>query len=160
MSEQKLDLSRFSFGITSAIVTSLAMMLGLDQTKDPRTSIVGALLLIAIADNVADSLGLHVYRESVPGVRSSPKIYIVSNFATRLGVMMLFIVLVSELSLTLAIVVSVAVGLTMLAVMSYYIAVHQKVSVGRFMVQHLGIAILVILLSHFIGMLIGYLFHA
>jgi len=160
MSEPKLDLSRFSFGITSAIVTSMALMLGLNQTRDPRTSIVGALLLIAIADNVADSLGLHVYRESVPGASGTHWMYIVSNFATRLGVMMLFIVLVSLLSLTYAIIVSIIVGLTMLAVMSYYIAVYQKVSPARAVVQHLGIAAVVILLSHFLGVMIGDLFHA
>jgi len=155
-----LDLSRYSFGITSAIVTSLALMLGLVQTRDPRTSIVGALLLIAIADNVADSLGLYIYRESVPGVINSPKISIFTNFATRLGVMVLFIVLVSVLSLTVAITISIVVGLSMLAVLSYYIAVSQKKSILWSMAQHLGIAVLVILVAHFLGQLTGYLFHA
>jgi len=154
------DLSRFSFGITSAIVTSLALMIGLNQTHDPKTSIVGALLLIAIADNIADSLGIHIYRESVPGTESNPRVNTISNFATRLGVMMLFVAAVLLLPLTLAIVLSVAAGLALLTVLSYYIAHNQKTSVPRSIVQHLGIAMVVIVLSHFLGQQIGNMFHA
>lgn len=58
------DLSRFSFGITSAIITSLALIVGLDQVSDPKMSIIGALMLLAVADNISDSLGIHIYRES------------------------------------------------------------------------------------------------
>jgi VIT1/CCC1 family predicted Fe2+/Mn2+ transporter len=154
------DLSRFSFGITSAIVTSLALMLGLDQTRDPKTSIIGALLLIAIADNVADSLGIHIYRESVPGAESNPRINTISNFAVRLGVMMLFVGAVYALPLTYAIVISVAAGLVLLTILSYYIALNQKTSVAMSIVHHLGIAIVVILLSHFLGQFIGDMFRA
>jgi VIT1/CCC1 family predicted Fe2+/Mn2+ transporter len=159
MPDPKHNLSRFSFGITSAIVTSLALMLGLDQTRDPKTSIVGALLLIAIADNIADSLGIHIYRESLPGAGSDPRIYTVSNFAARLGVMMLFVVLVLVLSLTVAIVLSVALGLTLLTVLSYYIAINQRTNIVLSIVHHLGIAIIVIFLSHFLGLLIVNQFH-
>jgi VIT1/CCC1 family predicted Fe2+/Mn2+ transporter len=159
MPKPTLDLSRFSFGITSAIVTSLALMIGLNQTKDPRTSIVGALLLIAIADNIADSLGIHIYRESVPGTEGNPNVNTISNFATRLGVMMLFVAAVLLLPLTLAIALSVAAGLALLVVLSYYIALNQKTSVPMSIVQHLGIAIVVIILSHFLGQAIGSMFH-
>ena len=154
------DLSRFSFGITSAIVTSLALMLGLDQTRDPKTSIIGALLLIAIADNVADSLGIHIYRESVPGTESNPRINTISNFATRLGVMMLFVAAVYLLPLTYAIAISVAAGLALLTILSYYIALNQKTSIAISMVHHVGIAIIVIFVSHFLGTLIGDMFRA
>jgi VIT1/CCC1 family predicted Fe2+/Mn2+ transporter len=156
----KLDLSRFSFGITSAIVTSLALMLGLDQTRDPKTSIVGALLLIAIADNIADSLGIHIYRESLPGTESNPKVNTISNFATRLAVMMLFVGIVLALPLTIAIAISVAVGLALLTVLSYYIAINQRTSIALSIVHHLGIAIVVIFLSHYLGQLIGNMFRA
>jgi VIT1/CCC1 family predicted Fe2+/Mn2+ transporter len=159
MPAPKTDMSRFSFGITSAIVTSLALMLGLDQTRDPRTSIVGALLLIAIADNIADSLGIHIYRESVPGTEGNPRVNTISNFAVRLGVMMLFVAAVLTLPLTFAIIISVAAGLVLLTVLSYYIALNQKTSIAMSMVHHLGIAVVVIFLSHFLGQLIGNMFH-
>lgn len=152
----KHDLSRFSFGITSAIVTSLALMLGLDQTSDPKSSIIGALMIIAVADNIADSLGIHVYRESqIPEVGADPRVYTVSNFLTRLGVMMVFIALVWALPLTYATVISVAVGLTILTILSYYIALYQKVHPLRSILEHLVVAVLVIILSHFLGILIS-----
>ena len=58
------DQSRFSFGATSSTVTSLGIITGLLQASNPKSIIIGSLLVIAVADNVADSLGIHIYRES------------------------------------------------------------------------------------------------
>jgi VIT1/CCC1 family predicted Fe2+/Mn2+ transporter len=154
----KQDMSKFSFGVTSAIVTSLALMLGLDQTASPRSSIIGALLIIAVADNIADSLGIHVYRESVPGAGTNPRVNTISNFLARIGVMALFIGLVAVLPLEYAIILSIAVGLGLLVVLSYYIALEQKEKISVSIAHHLGITIAVIVLSHFLGQWIGMTF--
>jgi len=156
----KYDMSRFSFGITSAIVTSLALMMGLDQTSNPKSSIIGALLIIAVADNIADSLGIHVYRESqIPEVGADPRVYTVSNFLTRLGIMIVFIALVWALPLTYAIVISVAVGLAMLTILSYYIALYQNIHPARSILEHIVVAVVVIIISHYLGSLISSAFH-
>jgi VIT1/CCC1 family predicted Fe2+/Mn2+ transporter len=156
----KWDLSRFSFGITSAIVTSLALMMGLDQMSNAKTSIIEALLIIAIADNIADSLGIHVYRESqIPAAGSDPRIYTISNFLTRLVVMMVFITLVVTLPLAYATVISVTLGLALLTVLSYYIALYQKSSPIRSIAEHLIVAVVVIIISHFLGLMIANAFH-
>ena len=55
-------LTRFSFGTTSAIVTSLAFVVGLSGSS--KAAIVVSLLVFAVADNVSDSLGLHIFQES------------------------------------------------------------------------------------------------
>ncbi|MFZ2455052.1 MAG: hypothetical protein WAX07_01040 [Candidatus Altiarchaeia archaeon] len=88
------DLSRYSFGATSAIITSLALIVGLAGAANPRASIVGALLVLAVADNVSDSLGIHVYRESQFRDHRGNRIYTISNFVTRLCITMLFVALV------------------------------------------------------------------
>jgi VIT1/CCC1 family predicted Fe2+/Mn2+ transporter len=156
----KWDLSRCSFGITSAIVTSLALMMGLDQMSNAKTSIIGALLIIAIADNISDSLGIHVYRESqIPEVGSDPRVYTVSNFLARLVVMMVFITLIVTLPLAYATALSVAVGLVLLTVLSYYIALYQKTSPLRSIAEHLVVAVFVIIISHFLGMMISRAFN-
>jgi VIT1/CCC1 family predicted Fe2+/Mn2+ transporter len=152
----KQDLSKFSFGITSAIVTSLALMLGLDTLQNAKSSIIGALLIIAVADNISDSLGIHVYKESLPiESKTDPWVFTITNFLTRLGVMVLFIVLVLTLPLNVSAAVSIAFGLTLLSVMSYYIGVQQKINPAKSVVEHLVIAIIVIIASHFLGQLIG-----
>ncbi|HEY4699475.1 MAG TPA: hypothetical protein VIH27_03785 [Nitrososphaerales archaeon] len=58
------DPSKFSFGATSSTVTSLGIIFGLISTGNPKASIIGSLLVVAIADNIADSLGIHINRES------------------------------------------------------------------------------------------------
>lgn len=76
------DLGRFSFGATSSTVTSLGLVFGFLEASNPRASIIGALLLIAVADNIADSLGFHVYRESVSSKPEKIRIFTLSNFIT------------------------------------------------------------------------------
>jgi len=56
--------TKFSFGATSAIVTCLAFIIGLSKSGNPQLSIVGSLLVIAITDNISDTLGIHIYQES------------------------------------------------------------------------------------------------
>jgi hypothetical protein len=56
--------TRFSFGATSAIITNLGIITGLDTLTHPKLSIIGALLVIALADNLSDTFGIHIYQES------------------------------------------------------------------------------------------------
>jgi hypothetical protein len=49
--------TRVSFGGTAAIVTSMALMAGFDAANAGRATLVSALLIAAIADNLTDSLG-------------------------------------------------------------------------------------------------------
>src|SRR5581483_4947091 len=79
-------LRRVSFGGTSAVVTSIGLTVGFATATANRAALVGSLLIVGIADNITDSLSVHVYQESEglePGqaIRSTA-----SNFATRLVV--------------------------------------------------------------------------
>jgi len=56
--------TKFSFGSTSAIITNVALIMGLNSAKDAKLAIIGSLLVIALADNVSDSFGIHMYQES------------------------------------------------------------------------------------------------
>jgi hypothetical protein len=56
--------TRISFGGTAAIVTSMALIVGLDAANAGRAAMVSALLIAAVADNLTDSLSVHMYQES------------------------------------------------------------------------------------------------
>ena len=148
------DLSKFSFGATSAITTSLALIVGLDTVSNPKMSIISALLLLAFADNISDSLGIHVYRESESSESKSPKVYTISNFLTRLIITLMFVLLVALLPLNYAIIASLVIGLLILTILSYLIAVQQNVHPLPAILHHLGVAVIVLATSHFIGKLI------
>ena len=147
-----VDLSKFSYGITSSVVTSLALIVGLDGITNPKMSIIGALLLIAIADNISDSLGIHIYRESAYSkAKNNTKVYTFSNFLTRLSITLLFVLLVMFLPIQYAILSSMILGLSLLSVLSYLIAVNQKTNPYLQILQHVGVAIVVMITSHFVG---------
>jgi len=54
----------FNFGATSAVITSLAVIVGLSRTTNFVIGITTALVVIAIADNISGSFGIHVHQES------------------------------------------------------------------------------------------------
>ncbi len=136
-------LTRFSFGATSAIVTGLAFIVSLSGGPDPRNSIIGSLLVFAVADNVADSLGIHVFQESDLKDKAAVNTSTVSNFATRLGMILSFCALVYLLPIQLAVLACAVWGVSVLVVLSYLIAKEQKARVSTAIAQHLAVAFLV-----------------
>ena len=152
------ELERFSFGATSSTVTSLGLIFGFLESSNPRASIIGALLLIAVADNIADSLGFHVYRESASVKPEKIGIFTISNFVTRFSITGVFVVFFAFLPLQIAAVLCIIIGLSVLILLSYMIGVHRKTNPLKEVFFHLCVAIPVILVSHFIGQLIFSLF--
>ncbi len=54
----------FSFGMTSGIITTLGLMVGLNSGTHSKLAVIGGVLTIAIADAFSDALGIHVSEES------------------------------------------------------------------------------------------------
>src|SRR5690349_2717416 len=61
----KLSLKKgLGFGLTSGVITTLGMLIGLTTVSDSRSVIIGGILSIAIADSVSDAMGIHLSEES------------------------------------------------------------------------------------------------
>lgn len=144
-------LTKFSFGATSAIITCLAFIIGLSKSGNPKLSIIGSLLVIAIADNISDTLGIHIYQESDLKNSKVVRTSTFLNFLTRLFVIMIFILLILFLPIEYAIIFSIVWGLSLLAVLSYFISKEQKVNPYTAIFKHISIAILVIIVSNFLS---------
>ena len=143
--------TRFSFGATSAIITNLGIITGLDTLAHPKLSIIGALLVIALADNLSDTFGIHIYQESEHLSKKEVWLSTLTNFFARLFVSLTFIALIILLPIKLAAVCSVVWGLLILTVMSYTIARQRKMSPYSAILAHTTVAVLVVAASHFIG---------
>ncbi len=152
------DPSKFSFGATSSTVTSLGIIFGLLTSANPQASVIGALLVIAVADNIADSLGIHIYRESTATQKENTRMFTISNFITRFGITLSFVALFVFLPIDYAAIFCTTIGIGILVFLSYLIGVQHKTSIIREIGIHLGIAIPVIILSHFLGQLIFSIF--
>jgi VIT1/CCC1 family predicted Fe2+/Mn2+ transporter len=54
----------FSFGLTSGVITTLGLMVGLHAGTHSKSVVLGGLLTIAVADAMSDALGIHIAEES------------------------------------------------------------------------------------------------
>ena len=142
----------FSFGLTSGIITTLGLMVGLNAGTGSKVAVIGGILTIAIADAFSDALGIHISEES-EGRHTHKQIWVstLSTFFSKLIFALTFIIPVLLFKLSTAVVISVGWGLTALAVFSYKIAVEQKEAAWKVILEHLGIAVLVIILTYYVG---------
>ena len=141
-----------SFGLTSGIITTLGLMVGLHSGTHSKLAVIGGVLTVAIADAFSDALGIHVSEESEN--KHSPKEIweaTVSTFSSKFVFALTFIVPVLLLDLSTAVVVSVIWGLSMLGVLSFAIAKGQKVRAWKIVAEHLIIAAVVIVIAHYVG---------
>jgi VIT1/CCC1 family predicted Fe2+/Mn2+ transporter len=146
--------TRFSFGATSAIITNLGIITGLDTLTNPKMSIIGALLVIAVADNLSDSFGIHFYQESEHVHKREVWLSTLTNFFTRLLVSSTFVALIAILPVKLAVVCSIIWGLLVLAVITYLVAKQAKTNPYSAVLVHLAIAVLVVAAGHIVGGLV------
>ena len=146
----------FSFGLTSAIITTLGLMVGLYSGTHSRLVVIGGIVTIAIADAFSDALGIHISEES-ENKHTTREIWesTISTFLTKFVFAVTFVVPVLLFPLTIAIIVSIVWGLSLLGIFSFYMAKEQKVKPWKVISEHLLIAIIVIVITHYTGVWIG-----
>jgi len=144
-------LQRISFGGPAAIVTSIGLIVGLHTATVGKTAIVSSLLILALADNLTDSLGVHIYQESERLPPREAFRTTVANFLTRLLLALSFVALVLSLRSPYVVYVSIVWGLSLLAGLSFSIAKVRGVSAVSEICKHCAVALTVIALSQLIG---------
>ena len=148
-------ISRISFGATAAIVSSMAFIVGLDAIEASKKTIISALLIAAFADNLTDSLSVHIYQESRRLAQDEAVAGTLTNFAARLAICLSFVLLVAALPMPLALAAALVWGTLLLAGLSYIIARKRGIGTVSEVVKHLVVAFAVIFVSKGIGILIS-----
>ena len=140
------------FGITSGVITTLGLMVGLYSGTKSALAVVGGVLTIAIADSFSDSLGVHVSKE-FENKSTTREIWeaTIVTFLTKFFIAITFIIPILIFSLKTAIIVSITGGFLLLTSFSYYIAKERKVSRLHVILEHLLIGTLVIVATHYVG---------
>jgi VIT1/CCC1 family predicted Fe2+/Mn2+ transporter len=141
-----------SFGLTSGVITTMGLMVGLNSGTHSRLAVLGGILTIAVADAFSDALGIHIAEES-ENTHTSWEIWqaTIATLVSKFLFALTFAVPVLLLELSAAVAASVVYGLTVLAVLSYFLAREQKESPAKVIAEHLGIAVAVIVMTHFTG---------
>jgi len=141
-----------SFGLTSGTITTLGLMIGLYSSTNSRLVVLGGIITIAIADALSDALGMHLSEESRKDTNNK-KIWAatVSTFFTKFLYALTFIIPFLFFELATAIKIGVVYGLIVLTLLSDYLAKRKRENRKKAIFEHLGIAILVIVITYFVG---------
>jgi len=144
------------FGATSGVITTLGLIAGLNAGTHSMTAVLGGIFVIAVADSMSDALGIHLAEEADANA-TADHIWAatVSTFLNKLVFALSFAVPLLLLPLEQAVIASVVWGMVVITVLSYFIARAQKASAVAIIAEHLGIALLVVALSHLIGLWVG-----
>jgi len=149
-----LDLRRLSFGGPAAIVTSMALIIGLGAATAGKISIIGSLLVIGLADNLTDSLSVDIYQEAERLARRQALNTTAANYVAPLTVTASFVLLVVLLPARTAAIAAVAWGSFLLSGLSCRLARARQVSATSEIFKHAGVALGVIVMSKVIGLAI------
>jgi len=141
-----------SFGLTSAIITTLGLMVGLFSSTHSKLVVIGGILTIAIADSMSDALGIHVSEES-ENVHTPKEIWTstLSTFFSKFIFALTFLIPLLLFDLYTAVLVSILWGFLLLGGFSYYIARQQKAKAWKVIGEHLLIASFVIIITFYAG---------
>ncbi len=145
-----------TFGLTSGVITTLGLVVGLHSGTHSRAVIIGGIIIIAIADAFSDALGMHLHEES-ENDHTGAEIW-TSTFATLITKLLMagtFLVPILLLELPRAISTSLLWGAIVLTILSYQLAKSQKKHPFKVITEHLVIATVVVLTTHAVGDWVG-----
>jgi len=106
----------FGFGLTSGVITTLGMMVGLNASTKSKLAVIGGIIAIAIADAFSDAAGIHIAEES-ENRHCAREIWeaTLSTFFSKFLFALTFVVPVLVFELDAAIWVSIVWGLTLIS---------------------------------------------
>ncbi len=147
------------FGLTSGIITTLGLIVGLNSITHSRLAVIGGILIIAIADAFSDAMGIHISEET-ERKQKQKQVWesTFSTFFSKLIFALTFLVPVILFPLTTAIIISVIWGLVLITLFSLYIAKIRRIKPFKIIKEHITITILVIILTHYAGYFIDKIF--
>ncbi len=140
------------FGATSGVITTIGLIVGLNSGTQSVTAVLGGILVIAVADAMSDALGIHLAEEADPRTdHGHVWAATITTFLTKFIFSISFAVPLLLLPLQPAVIASVAWGILVIVILSYFLARAQQASPLAIIAEHVGIAVLVVVLSHYIG---------
>lgn len=141
----------FSFGLISGIITTLGLIVGLDEGTNSRLVVLGGILTIAVADAFSDALGMHISEEYNKQKTKQVWISTAATFLAKFFFALTFVIPVLLFQLDIAVIINVIWGLSLIAGFSYYIAKLEKSRPLNVILEHVSITIVVIIITYFIG---------
>jgi len=151
---KELEIGGLSFGLTSGIITTLGLIVGVNSATNSKLAVIAAILTIAVADSLSDAFGIYLSEESRKDESKKP-IWAISlfSFLGKFVFSLLFLIPIILLDLDLAIKISIVLGMIIISLLAVYIARRRSRPIFTEVVEHLALASFVIFISYFLGTL-------
>ncbi len=145
-----------SFGLTSGIITTLGLIVGLDSATHSQFAVLGGVLIIAIADALSDSTGMHISEEA-ENMHTRKEIWgsMGATFISKFLIASSFIIPLMLLPLSQAVAASILWGILLLVALNIKIASIESKSPWSVVGEHIAIALLVIAATYLLGNLVS-----
>jgi vacuolar iron transporter family protein len=147
---------KFAFGIASAVLTTLGIIVGINSATASRLAIIGGIVAVAVADSLSDAVGMYSQKVSERG--TTPPLAFRCALNTFLGKIIFtltFIIPFLLLPPQPAILTSILWGMLLMVFVSVQIAFVQEQKIGKIVTQNISIALLVIIVSYLAGYLVA-----
>lgn len=150
-----------SFGVTSGVITTLGMIVGLHSATSSRLAVIAGIVVMAIADGFADAAGLHMVEEAeldkgkVKHVQKEIWLTTLFTFLSVCGFILTFVIPLLIFSLKTAVFITIAWGILLLIILNFYVARIRKESPIKLVSEHILLAMVVIIISYLVGSLIA-----
>ncbi|HHG75155.1 MAG TPA: hypothetical protein ENK22_08915 [Persephonella sp.] len=140
------------FGLTSGVITTLGMLIGLSTVSESKTVVLGGILSIAIADAASDAMGMHISEESHERAESKHVWQVtISTFISKFIFAVTFLFPIIVLDLQRAVIVSLIWGFFLIGIFSYKIAKERKENPVITVAEHITITVVALAVIHFTG---------
>jgi VIT1/CCC1 family predicted Fe2+/Mn2+ transporter len=146
------------FGLTTGIITTLGLIVGLYSGTHSKLAILGGIITIAIGGAFSDSLGIQLSEESENMRKKYIRESTISTFLSQFIFSLTFAIPVIVFLLKTAIIISVIWGLLWIGVFSYLISKQRKIKPAKLIIQHMALASLVIIVTNYVGYFIAKIF--
>ena len=153
-----------SFGLTTAVITSLGMIVGIHSATSSKLAVVTGIVVMAIADGLSDAVSLHTAEEAEVekgrGKHTPKEIWLTTlvAFLSISGFTLTFAIPILLFPLETALFLAIAWGMLLLVLVNFYIAQIRKENPIKLISEHILLAIFVIIVSHLVGNLIAMAF--
>jgi len=147
------------FGLSSAVIATLAIIVGMHAGTDLKHAVISAVLVIAFADSLADSLAVY-FSEKENKDNSTKEVILttITAFLSKLVFALTFLIPIFLFNLHLAIWIDIVYGLIVLTIYSFNLAKSTNKGILETITLHILLAAVVITASHGIGLLINSLY--
>ena len=146
-----------SFGLTSGVITTIGLMVGVYSGTESSVAVIASVLTIAIADAMSDALGIHIAEES-ENVHTQREVWIstLTTFFAKFIVSSTFLIPLLLMDLKTAVIVNIIWGTLIMVVYNYFVGKRQEQNTWGVIFEHLFIAVLVIIVTYYLGLWVNH----